>query len=132
MDSNSSSITNELVKIHCIGISSNQLVKLLEDEIGECIKLTRTKGRPKTRGLEPAVVTAIIGAGGMALGALFAGLIKIVLQNKSNRITLVGKSGRRIDIPADYTMEKISSLIKHCRELDLDRIVVSYDDHIDI
>ena len=128
MDTTSPSVTNEQVKIQCIGISSNQLVELLKDEIGDNIKLTSTKGRSKTRGLEPAVVTAIIGAGGMALGALIGGLIKIVLQNKSNRITLVGKSGRRIDIPADYTNEKITSLIKHCRDIDLERIVVSCED----
>ena len=132
MDATSSSETNKQVKVQCIGISSNQLAKLLNDEIGDNIKLTSTKGRSKTRGIEPAVITAIIGAGGMALGALIGGLIKIVFQNKSNRITLVGKSGRRIDIPADYTKEKIPILIEHCRDLDLDRIIVSCDELSDI
>jgi hypothetical protein len=73
--------------------------------------------------LDPTVLVAIIGVFNVGLTALIAGLFKM-MENRGKKgiIVLVGKTGRRIEIPAGMSDEEISILIEKSKELDIETV----------
>lgn len=64
------------------------------------------------RGVDPAIIVAVIGAVGANLTALIAGLLQLRANGKSQRITIVLASGEKLEVPADWSPEQIDSLVK--------------------
>jgi len=73
--------------------------------------------RVRVRGLDAAVVVALVGASSAAIGALLTGLLQIAKQRSSGTITLQGSDGSRIDVPANTTPDKIDELIGKLRTI---------------
>lgn len=78
----------------------------------------------RNREIATTVLVAVVGAASAAIGALIAGLFKVAAAKGAQRIILHGRSGRKIEVPADTPTEKISDLIESARELDVDRVVI--------
>lgn len=76
----------------------------------------------KTRSAEAALLIAIVGAAGTGLGALITGILKLAAEKGSRRIIIQGKSGRRIELPADAPTAEIERIVIAAKDLDVDRI----------
>jgi hypothetical protein len=76
----------------------------------------------KTRSAEAAILVAIVGAGGTALGALISGILKLANEHGARRILVQGRSGRRIEFPAGLHQAEIDKLIAAASEIDVDKI----------
>jgi hypothetical protein len=95
----------------------------LESELRPFIETADVRLRlEQTRSAEMAVLTAIVGAGGTALGALISGLLKLATQKGARNLVVHGRSGRKIEFPADTTPDRIAELVELARELDVDKI----------
>ncbi len=71
---------------------------------------------------EPEVLVAIIGGSTALLGVLLGGLLKVVASTKTRNVVIQGRSGRRVEIPADTPAEKLDEYVAKAKDLDLDRI----------
>ena len=76
----------------------------------------------RTRSVEAAILVAIVGAGGTALGALITGILKLANERGARRIVVQGSSGRRIEIPAGLPQAEVDNLIALAKEIDGDKI----------
>ena|SRR5271157_1253569 len=76
----------------------------------------------RTRSAEAALLVAIVGAAGTGLGALITGILKLAAEKGSRRIIIQGKSGRRIELPADSPTTDIERIVVAAKDLDIDRI----------
>ena len=76
------------------------------------------------RGMDPAVLIALVGSGGAGLGALITGLLAIARESKAKRVTIHGRLGRQIEFPADTTPERLEELIEAAKQLDVDRLKI--------
>lgn len=77
------------------------------------------------RALETAILVATISATGVALGALIKGFLAIARGLNQRKITIKGRLGGSIEIPADTSSEKIDELIEKVRALDSPYISLS-------
>jgi hypothetical protein len=101
-------------------ISATSLEPLLKLELGAGdvrLKLERT------RSLEAAILIAIVGATGTALGALITGVLKVAAQKGAQNVVIHGQSGRKIEVPADTTAERLEEFVRLAKDLDVDRII---------
>jgi hypothetical protein len=78
----------------------------------------------RTRSQEAAILVAIVGASGAALGALITGILRVAVQKGAQQIVIYGRSGRKIEAPAHTSREQLDDLVRIARELDVDRIVL--------
>lgn len=74
------------------------------------------------RAVEPSILVAVVGAGGTALGALLAGVFKLLESGASERVVIQGRNGRRIEVPAGCNQAELERYLDAARELDIDRI----------
>ncbi len=77
-----------------------------------------------TRSLDPTTMIALVGAGSTALGALIAGLLRVAEKRNTKKIVIQGKSGRKIEVPADISEEQIKLLVEIAKELDIEKITL--------
>jgi hypothetical protein len=71
--------------------------------------------------LEPVT---LIATGASILTALISGLWTFLGQKNAGKIIIVGKSGRRLEIPSDTPREQLLELIKLAKELDVENIII--------
>jgi len=74
------------------------------------------------RSLETAAVVAIASAANAVLVALITGLLQIAREGRSKRITIQGKSGWKLEIPADLPREQKEALLDSIHQTDLEKI----------
>ena len=70
------------------------------------------------RTVDPAILVAIVGASGAALGALVTGLLRIAQKKGTQKIVIQGRDGRRLEVPADTSTERIGELLQVVRGMD--------------
>lgn len=78
-----------------------------------------------TRGIDPTVLVALVGAGSTAFGAVIAGLFNIAKKFRCEKIVLQGKGGQRIEVPADTDLQKIKQLVDEIRRMDADDVKIA-------
>ncbi len=71
---------------------------------------------------DPEITIAMISLASTALGALIAGLFKIVNVVKANKIVIQAKNGRRIEIPIGCDQSEIENYIEMAKSLDVDTL----------
>ncbi len=106
-------------------LSTSALRSLLNREFSQNDSPIEVKPRQtpvRFRGVDPTISIALVGSGGAVLGALIAGLLRIAGHIKSKTILLQGRSGRKIEFPADTPVDHIEKLIQMAEELDVERI----------
>jgi hypothetical protein len=74
------------------------------------------------RSIDPTVLVALVAATGTAMGALITGILKIAAHGKASTIVMYGKSGRRLEIPADLPADRVREFAQIARDLDLERL----------
>jgi hypothetical protein len=79
------------------------------------------------RSVDPTILVAAIGGGGVALTALINGLLKILENQKNQRIIFESKDGMKLDIPVNCPPEQIEVLIRQIRYMDSPRILIPGD-----
>jgi hypothetical protein len=72
----------------------------------------------RSRGLDPTILVAIVGATGTGVGALVAGLFQLVNGRKGEKIVLRSSSGMTIEFPADLSPEKLNEMILKLKQLE--------------
>ena len=98
-------------------------IEIKEDPSVITLELRKQNTRCLNTGLDPAVLVAIIGVFNVGLTALIAGLFRVIdKRGKKGNIVLVGKTGRRIEIPAGMSDKEISILIEKAKELDIETL----------
>ncbi len=78
----------------------------------------------RSRALETAVLIAIVGSVGAAVGALISGLLKITAQKGESKIVIQGRSGRKVEVPANTPDDKLAEYVKLAEQLDIERIEI--------
>ena len=102
--------------------SRESIEKTISNEPGLSLQLR--KPRRRIRGMDPAVLVAIVGAGGTALGALIGGVLQIATLQRSRKVVIRGRTGRQIELTGDVEPDGIDKYIKIAREIDIDRIEI--------
>lgn len=100
-------------------IPAASLESALEGELKSDIVKLRIE---RTRSLEAAVLIAIVGAAGTALGALITGVLKVAAQKGTRSVVIHGRSGRKIEVPVDTPSERLEEFVRLAKDLDVDRI----------
>jgi len=98
-----------------------QVLEALPPE-GPDIALELRPGPSLFRAPDPLVLVAVISASGAVVGALIAGVLSVARQTKSRTVTLRGRTGRSIEMPADTPPSKVQEYVALAKDLDLDRI----------
>lgn len=106
-------------KVTSIGYLHNVLSKA----IGPDVRLEQ-RGRSPTRGLDPSVLVAIIGATGTSVAALLAGLLSIREKAKAGRILLVSRTGDQIEVPANTPTHRINELLGQLKSMEVVKVVL--------
>jgi alpha-galactosidase len=78
----------------------------------------------RVRGIDTAVLVAIVSTTSAALGAFVSGLLQIVREKKAAKIELQDKDGRRIVMPADTPAETIPSFVAHIKAMETPRVII--------
>jgi len=81
-------------------------------------KLQKPGGGIRSRGLDPTVLVAVVGATGTAVGALVAGMFQLISGKKDERIVLRLSNGASIEFPADLPPKKLDEIINKIKALD--------------
>jgi hypothetical protein len=71
---------------------------------------------------ETAVLIAIVGSIGTGLGALITGVLKVAAQKGASTVVLQGRSGRKVEVPANTPLDKIGEYVQLAKQLDVERI----------
>lgn len=71
--------------------------------------------------LEPVT---LIATGASILSAIISGLWTYLGQKNAGKIIIVGKNGRRLEIPSETPKEQVQELIKLAKDLDVENIIV--------
>jgi hypothetical protein len=75
----------------------------------------------RSRGLDPTILVAIVGATGTAIGGLVAGLFQLVNGKKDERIVLRSSKGATIEFPANLSSQELDELILKVNQLEADK-----------
>jgi hypothetical protein len=59
---------------------------------------------------------------GTGLVALVTGILKVAAQKGSASIVLQGRSGRRVEVPANTPLHEIGEYVQLAKQLDIERI----------
>jgi hypothetical protein len=76
------------------------------------------------RAVETAVLVAIVGALGTGIGALITGILKVATERGKTSIVLQGRSGWRVEVPADCPQEKLAEYVEIAKSNDIGRIEI--------
>lgn len=76
------------------------------------------------RSLDPDLIIAVIGAGGVALGALISGIFSVASSLRANQISISSKDGRSISVPAHLPPERIKEYIALMESLEIKKIEI--------
>lgn len=106
------------VLVHSDLMSSESIAASLSAVAGAEFHITIER----TRSVEAAVLVAIVGAAGTALGALITGILKLANERSVQRVVVQGSSGRRIEIPAGLPQTEVDKLIALAKEIDVNKI----------
>ena len=72
----------------------------------------------RSRGLDPTILVAIVGATGTGVGALIAGLLQLINGKQDERIVLRSSNGKSIEFPANISPKKLDEMINKLKELE--------------
>ncbi|MEM6735379.1 MAG: hypothetical protein AAF620_04845 [Bacteroidota bacterium] len=74
------------------------------------------------RAIDTALLVAIVGVLGTSLGAIITGVFNVLKTTESQKIIIVGKSGRKIEVPASTSKADLDEIIELSKSIDVDRI----------
>lgn len=77
----------------------------------------------RTRSLEAAILIAMVGAAGTALGALITGVLKVAAEKGARIVVIHGRSGRKIEVPVDTPADRLEEFVRLAKDLDVDRVI---------
>lgn len=75
----------------------------------------------RSRGLDPTILVAIVGATGTGIGSLIVGLFQLVSGQKDEKIVLRSSKGATIEFPANLSSQKLDELILRLNQLEEDK-----------
>ena len=107
-------------------VAASELKSTLENELAgtEGVALELREFESAVRGVDPTVLVALVGAGGTALGALLAGIFKVMEAKYARKIVISGSQGRRVELKGEFTEEQVSELVRQAREIDAEQIYI--------
>jgi hypothetical protein len=73
---------------------------------------------------DPAILVALVSGAGAAITALITGLLQLA-QERRQRIILQATNGRRLEIPANTSPERIEELLDILRQMEIERIRIA-------
>lgn len=109
------------VRVLSAALSSVDLKERLERNhaiVDADLQFDLMENKPRSRGVEPTLLVAIVGGAGTALGALVSGLLQIARETHSAKIIVQAKDGRRVEFPVDMPPTKVKELVELMREMD--------------
>jgi hypothetical protein len=115
---------NNIIKIIPKTCNKNDIIKAINVENETHQSGIKLEKGPILRGGESTILLAILSLGNASLGALIAGLLSLLKQQKANQVTLKGKNGATIIIPESASPEKVDYWIRKAKELDIERITI--------
>jgi hypothetical protein len=98
-----------------------------EPGVEQSVTFTIRKPGVEFRGIDPTILVALVSTIGTGLGAVIAGLFRIAREEKSKKIIIQGRSGERLEVPADTPPDEIDHLIDRIKQLDSQVLKISLD-----
>lgn len=113
----------------------NKSATLLNEEIKQHFSAEKKKSNPEiqfteedpftvSRGIDPTILVALVGAGSTVLGALITGLFQLMQKNGGKSITIETKNGSKLTYPADYPIEKLDAAKQLLQEMDAEPVKI--------
>lgn len=105
-------------KINILGgwLSASKIQEGLTDAFGQGTDDIELPGSG-VRGVDPAILVALVSATGTAIGAFIGGLLSVAKQSAAKRI-VVEKGDLKIDVPLKCSNEELEKIVKTLKSLD--------------
>lgn len=108
-------------------ITVQELKNLLELDFGRKeieIPLHIRRSDTVLKGVDPTILSAMIGTAGALFGSLITGILQIILKEKMTvkKIVVISASGARIEVPVNTPDEEIDRIIERIKKLDENRV----------
>ena len=102
---------------------SREQIKNIVKNIGEKepLKIHELEAGARSRGMDPTVLVAIVGAAGTGVGALIAGLFQLISGKKDERIVFRSSSGISIEFPAHLSARELDEKIQKLKQLEINK-----------
>jgi hypothetical protein len=72
----------------------------------------------------PDLLVALVGAGGVALGAFLKGLFDLAVAKGASKIALKAADGTSLEAPANLSEQRFAHLLKQLQDLNLKRVQI--------
>jgi hypothetical protein len=72
----------------------------------------------------PELLVALVGAGGVALGAFLKGLFDLAVSKGASKIVLKAADGTSLEAPANLSEQRFTHLLKQLQDLSLKRVQI--------
>ena len=76
------------------------------------------------RDMDSTVLLAVIGATSVVLRYFIIGLLDIIKERQLARLSIETKEGTKIDIPANYSIERVEKLITELQRLEVIKVTL--------
>lgn len=90
------------------------------DQVALKVKTTDAQGAIT----DPAILVAVVSGTSAAVSALITGLLELV-QQRHQKIVLQATNGRRLEIPANSSPERIKELVDILEQMEIERIRIA-------
>jgi hypothetical protein len=109
----------------CSNFSAAHMREILEahfERTGAPIRFEVRESQSETRAAEATAVVALVTAVSAAVGALITGLLQIAREGRAKKIVLQGKSGWRLELPADMPRDHVEFFLEAINRTDVDKV----------
>lgn len=111
------------IQVEVRTISANRFKDILSEKFSDGGILVEEKTEV-FRGADPTIVAAVVGASGVALGALISGIFQILAALKG-RVIKIQYKDQCIEIPLDSTEDELKSAIDACQRInEIEKIII--------
>lgn len=115
------------IKISSDSISTSELKAYLEESrlIPSDVELKLQRKTIQLREIDPTILVAVVGAVSTAMGALITGILAVVKEKQLGTVTIESKDGIKIEIPANYPLEKLDAILEKVKRIEASKIIIT-------
>ena len=113
------------IKILSDHISSKELKQCVDSLPKEGAEYQLRQKSLGVRGIDPTILVAVISTTGASLVALLTTVLSIAKEKQLSKIIVQSKDGTKIEIPANYSVDKLDAIIKKIKEIETEKILIS-------
>ncbi len=115
------------IKISSNSIDTLELKTILEGSrnVPSEVEFKIKRKNIQLREIDPTILVAVVGAASTAIGALITGILSAVKEKQLGTVTIESKDGIKIEIPANYPLEKLDEMLEKVKRIEASKIIIT-------